>query len=118
MAAERSSTPDTGASLTSLVLMIGLGLAVVVALNAWSAWHRGDWAAILLTAVALAGAIAIAVAVYLRFLRHDLHDPRLVQEKLSREACRAELRLAVIAPNHASQGAVRARLIASIAKLA
>ena len=59
----------------------------------------------MLTAVALAGAIAIAVAVYLRFLRHDLHDPRLVQEKLSREACRAELRLAVIAPNHASRAA-------------
>lgn len=110
VAAERSGTREAGSSLTSLVLMFGVALAVVVGLNTWSAWQRGDWAAIVLTATALAGVIATAVAVYLRFFRRDLHDPRLVQEKLSREACRAELRLAVIAPNHASAASVRGRL--------
>jgi hypothetical protein len=46
----------------------------------------------------------------MRFARRELHDPRLVQEKLRREACRTEVRLAVIAPAHASTHAVTARL--------
>ena len=100
VAAERSGTSDAGTSLASLVSLFGLGLAVLVALNAWAEWQRGDWAAIVLSAAGGGVAIGIAIAVYLRFVRRDLHDPRLVQEKLSREACRVELRLAVIAPNH------------------
>ena len=37
-------------------------------------------------------------------------DPRLVQAKLSRDACAVELRLAVIAPDFADPDAVQARL--------
>src|SRR5262249_11527767 len=107
---ERSSTTNTGTSLTSLVSLFGLVLAALVALNGWTAWQRGDWAAIVVPIAALVFAISLAAALYLRFVRRDLHDPRLVQEKLSREACRVELRLAVIAPNQASLATVRGRL--------
>jgi hypothetical protein len=110
VAAERSGRSDSGTSLASLVSLFGLGLAVLVSINAWSAWERGDWGEIVLGAAGLAGVIGIAIAVYLRFARRELHDPRLVQEKLSREACRVELRLAVIAPGHTSAAAVRNRL--------
>src|SRR5262249_49293789 len=78
---ERSGTTNAGTSLTSLISLFGLGLAVLVALNAWTVWQRGDWAAIVLSIAGLAGAIGIAIAMYLRFVRRDLHDPRLVQDK-------------------------------------
>jgi hypothetical protein len=107
VAAERTGSANAG---TSLISLFGLGLAVLVALNTWTAWQRGDWAAIVVTMAGFVFAIALAAALYVRFLRSDLHDPRLVQDKLSREACRVELRLAVIAPNHASAAAVGARL--------
>src|SRR5438270_9553635 len=55
-------------------------------------------------------AIGLGLALYLRYARRALHDPRLVQDKLSRDACRVELRLAVIASGHTSESALRARL--------
>jgi hypothetical protein len=110
VSAERSSTSNAGTSLSSLITIFGLGLSAVVGLNAWNAWQRGDWGALVLTTAGLAGAIGLALAVYLRFFRRELHDPRLVQEKLCREACRAEVRLAIISPSHASLAAVQARL--------
>jgi len=110
VSAERSGRSDAGTSLTSVISIFGLGLAAVVGLNAWSAWQRGDWPTVALTAAGSLGTAGLGLAAYLRFGRHEMHDPRLVQEKLSREACRAELRLAVIAPSHAAPPAVRARL--------
>lgn len=110
VSAERSGRSDSGTSLTSVMAIFGLGLAAVVGLNAWSAWQRGDWGTVVLTTAGLVGCIGLALAAYLRFGRRELHDPRLVQEKLSREACRAELRLGIIAPSHEAPAAVRARL--------
>src|SRR5262249_55381483 len=77
--AERSGTTNAGTSLTSLVSMVGLGLVVLVAVNAWAAWERGDWASIVVPTVGLVFAISLAAALYVRFVRRDLHDPRLVQ---------------------------------------
>jgi hypothetical protein len=90
--------------------IFGLGAVAIGGITSWSAWERGDWATAAMTIAGLLGAIALSSAAYLRFSRRELHDPRLVQEKLSREACRAEVRLAVIAPTHATSEAVRARL--------
>ncbi len=110
ISAERSRGGDRGTSLGSLVAIGGLMLAVLVALNAYGAWQRGDWSAIALTTAGLGTSVGLAIAAYLRFGGHDLYDPRLVQEKLSREAARAELRLAVVAPSHVAPSAMAARL--------
>ena len=110
VSAERSARSDSGTSLASVISIFGLGLAAVVGLNAWSAWQRGDWRTVALITAGLLGAAGLGLLAYLRFGRRELHDPRLVQEKLSRDACRVELRLAVIAPSHAAPDAVRARL--------
>ena len=108
--AERAGRGDAGASLSSLVTIVVLAAAGAVGLNAWSAWQRGDWGTVALTAVGLCSVAGLGLAAYLHFGRRELHDPKLVQEKLRREACRTELRLAVIAPGHAAPAAVQARL--------
>src|SRR5262249_34429728 len=72
--ADRSGPSNAGTSLTSLISLFGLGLAVLVALNAWTAWQRGDWAAIVVPTAGLVFAIALAAALYLRFVRRELHD--------------------------------------------
>jgi hypothetical protein len=110
VSAERSGRGDAGTSLSSVLSIFGLGLAAVVGLNAWSAWQRGDWSTVALTAAGLLSALGLGVLAYMHFGHRELYDPRLVQEKLSREACRAELRLAVIAPGHVAPAAVRTRL--------
>jgi len=110
VAAERSTGSSGGTSMSGFLSLLGIGLAAVVGLNAWSAWQQGDWIALVGMVAGLVAAIGLGLAVYVRYARRDLHDPRLVQDKLSRDACRVELRLAVIAPGHASASAVRARL--------
>jgi hypothetical protein len=64
--------------------------------------------------VGLIAAVALGLAAYLRFGRRELHDPKLVEKKLQRDACRAQLRLAVIAPAGAARADVQARLIDSL----
>ncbi len=110
VAAERSAASGGGTSLSGLISLFALGLAAVVGLNGWTAWQQGDWFALMATVVGLVAVIGLGLAAYLRFGRRDLHDPRLVQDQLSRDACRVELRPAVIAPGHASASAIRARL--------
>ena len=110
ISAERSRKGEAGTSLASVVAIFGMGVVAIGGINSWSAWQRGDWSTVAMIIAGLLGAIALASAAYLRFGRTELHDPRLVQEKLSREACRAELRLAVIAPSHVAPVAVQARL--------
>ena len=78
----------------------------LVGSNAAAAWSRGDWLStigLVLGTLALA-AMAILIARWLG--RRDLVDPQLVQAKISREACRIELRLAVFAPSFADPAAV------------
>jgi hypothetical protein len=101
---------DAGTSLSSVLSICGLGVGALLGLNAWNAWQRSDWATVALTIIGLLGAAGLGRAAYLRFGRRELHDPRLVHEKLKCDAWRAELRLAVVAPEHAEPAAVRARL--------
>jgi hypothetical protein len=108
--AERTRGGGAGTSMANVLAICGLGVFGVAGLNSWSAWERGDWVTAAMTIAGLLGVIVVGSAAYLRFGQKELHDPRLVQEKLSREACRAELRTAVIAPSHIDPSAVRARL--------
>ena len=110
ISAERQGRGDMGTSLSSIISMFGLGAGALIGLNVWSAWQRDDWGTVALLTVGLMAAAGLGLAAYLRFGRRQLHDPRLVQEKLKREACRAELRLAVIAPAHAARPDVQACL--------
>ena len=101
---------DTGPSLVGPLALLGLIGLYLVGLNVSEAWSRGDW---FLGLELVFGTLAVIVGsiVVLRWLRkRELVDPRLVQAKLSRDACTVELRLAVIAPNFADSDAVQARL--------
>jgi hypothetical protein len=110
ISAERAGGGAGGNSLADNAPIFGLGVAALIGLNVWNAWQRGEWLTIVILIVGLLSATILGLAAYLRFGRKELHDPRLVQEKLKREACRAELRLAVIAPAHVSQAEVQSRL--------
>jgi hypothetical protein len=110
VAAERSTGQGGGTSLSGLLTLFALGLAAVMGLNAWTAWQQDDWFALMAIAGGTVAGFGLAIAAYLRFGRRHLHDPRLVQDKLSRDACRVELRLGVIAPGHTSSSALRERL--------
>jgi hypothetical protein len=108
--AERAGAGGRGNPLTDVLPVFGLGLSALVGLNIWSAWQRGEWLTIVGSIVALLSAAMLGLGAYLRFGRKELHDPRLVQEKLKRDACRVELRLAVIAPAKVAQAEVQSRL--------
>jgi len=108
LAAERQAGGDT--SLGSVFVVLGLLMLAAVGLQA-SAWYRAhDWPHLALLVVAIPGIAALVVLV-LRLRRPGpLHDPKLVQDKLRRDARLAELRLAVIAPATAAREEVEARL--------
>jgi hypothetical protein len=110
ISAERAGRGGGGTSLGDVVSIFGFGVAALVGLNVWNAWQREEWLTIALLIVGLLSAATLGTAAYLRYGRKELHDPRLVQEKLKREACRAELRLEVIAPAHVAGAEVQASL--------
>jgi hypothetical protein len=101
---------DTGPSLMGPLLLLGLIGLFLVGSSAGDAWERGDWWSALVLVLGTLAAIAGSI-VLLRWLRtRELIDPRLVQAKLSRDACLVEVRLAAIAPVFADAGLVQDRL--------
>lgn len=102
----RGSGPSLALPL-GLLYVIGLYL---LASSSAVAWARGDWLGALAPAAGAFAALVVVVVV-LRWLRErDLADPRLVQAKIAREACRAELRVAVFAPAFADPELLDQRL--------
>jgi hypothetical protein len=108
--AERQGRERGGTSLAGLMSMFALGAVALVGLNAWSAWQREEWFIAGLSIGGLLIAIIVGLGLFMRFGRKELHDPKLVQEKLMRDAYRAELRLAVIAPPRATLAELQTRL--------
>jgi len=101
---------DTGPSLMGPLALLGLLGLYAVGSSASDAWTRGDWTSALDLAI---GTVVVIVGgiVILRWLgRRDLVDPRLVQAKLSRDACLVEMRTAVIAPSFADVDTLEDRL--------
>jgi len=91
---EQDRRADTGPSLVGPLALLGLVGLYLVGSSASEAWLRGDWLWVL-ELVGGAMAVLISGAVALRWLRRrELVDPRLVQAKLSRDACVVEVRLA------------------------
>src|SRR5207302_8308978 len=107
---EQQRRADTGPSVAGPLAILGLIALYLVGASTSIAWSRGDWLPVLaLASATLAAAVGGIVA--LRWLRRrELVDPRLVQAKLSRDACVVELRLAVVAPAFANADLVQARL--------
>src|SRR6266851_2246986 len=107
---EQERRVDTGPSLVGPLALLGLIGLYLAGSGAGDARSRGDWPwvleLVLGTLVVIIGSIVV-----LRWLRRrELVDPRLVQAKLSRDACVVELRLAVVAPAFANADLVQARL--------
>jgi hypothetical protein len=101
---------DAGPSPLGPLALLGLiGLYAVVS-SASDAWSRGDWLFGLRLVMGTLAAIVGSIVV-LRWLRkRELVDPRLVQAKLSRDACLVELRVAVISPIFPNPNTVQQRL--------
>jgi len=107
--AERAGGREHVSFAGPLLLLGGLGLYLAGS-SVYAAWQRGDWLGTIGPAVGLLGVGGLIVVLRRLLGRPTLYDPRLVQDKLSRDACRAELRLAVFARATADPEAVRVRL--------
>jgi hypothetical protein len=91
----------------ALLALLGLGATIAAVADAWM---RGDWLSALGLAIAVACAAVVCISIVRWLTRREPIDPRLVQAKLSRQACAIELRLAIIAPSFIDSSAVRAQL--------
>jgi Type IV secretory system Conjugative DNA transfer len=101
---------DTGPSLVGPLTLLGLIGLYALGSSASEAWSRGDWFFGFELAMGSLAAIVGSIVILRWLRRRDLVDPRLVQAKLSRDACAVEIRLVVIAPIFADTVAVQHRL--------
>jgi len=109
LAAERQ-TGSADTSLGSVFAVLALLLLAGAGLQA-AAWYRArDWAHLAALVAAALGLVGLIVLVIRTRRPGPLHDPKLVQDKLRRDARLAELRLAVLAPATAPREEVQARL--------
>ena len=93
------------------VVLAALFLAAVVVLPRPSAVYlMHGWFGVALFAVPAAVGLGALYAVWMRLSERPLYDLELVKEKLSRPAARAELRLAVFAPDTVPQSELPATL--------
>ncbi len=109
LAAERAAgRGDT--SLASVFLLGGLLIAGALAFQAYQWYVAGDWPHLgLLVGAALGGGLGLAWLAR-RLAHRPLYDVRLVQEKVSRIAYVAQLRLAIFAPAEAPRAVVEIHL--------
>lgn len=106
---ERVSRPGENAAPMLLFLMTLLGL-LAIGVQAYRLVHAELWlhviALIVLAAAGLTGVVLLAR----RLRRPTLYDMELVREKVTRIACRTDLRLIVFAPEDIPPSEVRAQL--------
>jgi hypothetical protein len=101
----RAETSPAGVGLLGAALTIG-----ALYLQATSLYERGDWLSLAsLGALVLVGLPVLALVVR-RLTRTAVYDPRVIQEKLGREARLTQLRLTVFAPRGTPDAAVSSRL--------
>lgn len=97
-------------SLTSVFALAGLLGLGVLEYQAHEWYSSGDWLELGLLGVGTSVGLPGLVWLLAKLNRRAVYDPRLVQEKVSRIAYLAQLRLAVFAPREAPAGEVRTRL--------
>ena len=86
-------------------------LATVLVLpRLWAVYLTHGWLPVALFAVLAAIGLGALYAMWMRLSERPLYDLELVKEKLSRPAARAELRLAVFAPDTVPQSELQATL--------
>ncbi|MDQ6670320.1 MAG: hypothetical protein M3069_06145 [Chloroflexota bacterium] len=107
---DRERRADTGPSLMGPLALLGLLGLYAVGSSTSDAWSRGDWTSALGLAMGTLVVIVGSIVIVRWLSRGVLVDPRLVQAKLSRDACMVELRAAVIAPTFADADALIDRL--------
>jgi hypothetical protein len=100
----------TGPSLLGPLTLLGLIGLYAIGSSVSDAWSRGEWTSVLELVIGTMVAIAGSIVILRSLRKHELVDPRLVQAKLSRDACIVELRVAVIAPVFVDAAALRQRL--------
>jgi hypothetical protein len=108
---EHERVPSSGESAAPMLALVSVLLGVLlVGLQAGRLLRAELW---LQLGLLLGGSVLAAAGVLLlvRRLRHtNVYDMELVREKVTRVACRAELRLVVFAPSNNPPSAVRAQL--------
>jgi hypothetical protein len=106
--ARGSSASSTGWS--GVLLGLALLVAVVVLPRLWAIYLEHGWLPVILLAIPAAIVVGALYALWIRLSDRPLYDLELVKEKLARPVARAELRLAVFAPETAESDDVQAKL--------
>jgi hypothetical protein len=105
--AERASAGSGSGSIFGSLLLVALMGALLVGGDASNAWVRQDWGTLAILATGSIAALLVGTLLMLWLRRDQLYDPRLIQDKLSRDACLVERRLAIVAPLEADGDAIR-----------
>jgi hypothetical protein len=108
---EHERTPRTGESAAPMLAVMLTALVVLVAgLQGYRLVRAELWLQLgLLLAAAVIGVVGVLLLAG-RLFRTNIYDMELVREKVTRVACRTELRLVVFAPPQTPPAAVRDQL--------
>jgi hypothetical protein len=109
LASERG-TGHADTSLTHVFGLAGLLMLGTLGVQAYRWFRLGDWSHIGLLILGLLVGVPVLVWLARHLRRRPIYDMRLVQEKISRIAYRAEIRLSVIAPASEPRSEVEERL--------
>ncbi len=109
LASERA-TGRGDTSLTQVFALGGLLLAGTLSVQAYRWYRLGDWSHLGLLILALLLGVPALIWLARHLTSRPIYDMRLVQEKVSRIAYLAQIRLAIIAPASVPREAVEERL--------
>ena len=109
--AQAAARTDGGTQQQMVVLVAGM-LALATGSYAYDRYADADWPALAKLVLGIAAVVTAAVWLWLRLRTADrpVYDPKLVEEKISRVAFVAQVRLAVFAPAGVPGAAVEARV--------
>ncbi len=97
-------------SLTQVFALAGLLMAGTLSMQAYRWYRLGDWSHLGLLILALLLGVPALIWLARHLGSRPIYDMRLVQEKVSRIAYLAQIRLAIIAPASVPRDAVEERL--------